>query len=78
MAYLINGVVKGVADITSTNGDLNESPLNYQGETFLTGGVDTTPHAYVFALRDTGELCFDVKDANVGLYGSFPYPVAED
>lgn len=50
---------------------------NYQGGTFLSGGGDATPHAYVFALRDTGELCFDVKDANTGLYGSFSYPVAE-
>lgn len=49
---------------------------NYQGGTFLSGGGDATPHAYVFALRDTGELCFDVKDVNTALYGSFSYPVA--
>lgn len=49
----------------------------YQGGTFLTGAGDTTPHAYVFILKDTGELCFDVKDANTLLYGSFSYPVAE-
>ena len=50
----------------------------YQGGTFLTGAGDATPHAYVFILKDTGELCFDVKDANTILYGSFSYPVAEN
>ena len=41
MAYLINGVVKGVADITSTNGDLNELPLNYQiGSSCTWTGLD--------------------------------------
>ena len=49
----------------------------YQGGTFLTGAGDATPHAYVFVLKDNGELCFDVKDTNTLLYGSFSYPVAE-
>lgn len=50
---------------------------DYQSGTFLTGGGDATPHAYVFVINGTGELCFDVKDANIALYGSFSYPVAE-
>lgn len=41
MAYIINGVVKGVADITSTNGDLTELPLSYQiGSTCIWTGLD--------------------------------------
>ena len=50
---------------------------SYQGGTFLTGGGDATPHAYVFVQKYSGEICFDVKDANTTLYGSFSYPVAE-
>ena len=45
--------------------------------TFLTGNGDVTAHAYVHVIPDTGELAFDVKDANVNLFGSFSYPVAE-
>ena len=50
---------------------------SYQAGGFLTGAGDATPHAYVFVLEGTGEIGFDVKDANVSLYGSFSYPVAE-
>ena len=50
---------------------------SYQGGTFLTGGGDATPHAYVFVNKYSGQLCFDVKDSNTTLYGSFSYPVAE-
>ena len=46
------------------------------GGVLMTGDQDATPHAYVFVLPNTGELCFNVKDANVKLYGSFSYPVA--
>ena len=45
---------------------------------FMTGNGDATPHAYVYILSDTGELFFDVKDANTTLYGPFSYPVAEN
>ena len=44
---------------------------------FLTGNGDATPHAYVFVSSNNSELCFDVKDANIDLYGNFSYPVAE-
>ena len=44
---------------------------------FMTGNGDATPHAYVYILSDTGELLFDVKDANTTLYGPFSYPVSE-
>ena len=47
------------------------------GGTCLIGDHDATPHAYVFILPNTGELCFNVKDPNVALYGSFSYPVEE-
>ena len=50
---------------------------SYQAGGFLTGAGDATPHAYVFVLEGTGEIGFDVKDANTALYGSFSYPVAE-
>ena len=40
----------------------------------MTGNGDTTAHAFAFII-DSGELCFDVKDANTVLYGSFSYPV---
>ena len=42
----------------------------------MTGSGDATCHAYAFVL-DNGELCFDVKDPNIDLYGNFSYPVAE-
>ena len=52
--------------------------LNGMVGTFLTGNGDVTPHAYVHVIPATGELAFDVKDANVNLFGSFSYPVAEN
>ena len=48
-----------------------------RGGTMMTGNGDATCHAYAYIIADTGELCFDVKDANIYLYGSFSYPVAE-
>ena len=51
--------------------------LNGMAGTFLTGSGDVTAHAYVHVIPDTGELAFDVKDANVNLFGSFSYPVEE-
>ena len=50
---------------------------NVQAGTLMTGSGDATCHAFAFIL-DNGELCFDVKDANIELYGSFSYPVAEE
>ena len=47
-----------------------------RGGTLMTGSGDATCHAFAFIL-DNGELCFDVKDANIELYGSFSYPVSE-
>ena len=47
-----------------------------RGGVIMTGSGDATCHAYAFVL-DNGELCFDVKDTNTLLYGSFSYPVAE-
>ena len=52
--------------------------LNGMVGTFLTGNGDVTPHAYVHVIPATGELAFDVKDANVNLFGSFSYLVAEN
>ena len=49
---------------------------NSCGGTFLTGNGDATPHAYVY-VSSNSKLCFDVKDANIELYGNFSYPVAE-
>ena len=42
----------------------------------MTGNGDATTHAFAF-VYDAGELCFDVKDANISLFGSFSYPVKE-
>lgn len=44
---------------------------------FFTGVMDSTAHAFGYVVGNTGELKFDVKDANVQLNGSFSYPVAE-
>ena len=43
----------------------------------LIGGGDAEIHAYAHTIPETGELKFNVKDANIALYGSFSYPVAE-
>ena len=43
---------------------------------FFTGNKDGTPHAYGY-VENTGELKFDIKDANTQLFGYFSYPVAE-
>ena len=43
----------------------------------LIGGGDAETHAYAHTIPETGELKFNVKDANIALYGSFSYPVAE-
>ena len=42
-----------------------------------TGGGDAETHAYAHTIPETGELKFNVKDANTALYGAFSYPVAE-
>ena len=47
------------------------------GGGYLTGGGDAITHAYAHTIPETGELKFNVKDANTALYGSFSYPVAE-
>lgn len=47
------------------------------GGGYLTGGGDAEPHAYAHTIPETGELKFNVKDANTLLYGSFSYPIAE-
>ena len=49
---------------------------NNQVGTIMAGSGDATPHALAFII-DNGELCFDVKDANISLFGSFSYPVSE-
>lgn len=41
----------------------------------LIGGGDAEIHAYAHTIPETGELKFNVKDANVALYGMFSYPV---
>ena len=61
----------------TTTGVILPKCLNGMVGTFLTGNGDVTPHAYVHVIPDTGELAFDVKDANVNVFGSFSYPVAE-
>ena len=43
----------------------------------LVGGGDAETHAYAHTIPETGELKFNVKDANIALYGMFSYPVAE-
>ena len=47
------------------------------GGGYLTGGGDAITHAYAHTIPETGELKFNVKDANTALYGMFSYPVAE-
>ena len=47
------------------------------GGGYLTGGGDAITHAYAHTIPETGELKFNVKDANTVLYGAFSYPVAE-
>ena len=47
------------------------------GGGYLTGGGDAITHAYAHTIPETGELKFNVKDANTALYGAFSYPVAE-
>ena len=42
----------------------------------MTGNGDATAHAFAF-ITEAGELSFNVKDANIQLYGSFSYPIAE-
>ena len=61
----------------TTTGVFLPKCLNGMAGTFLTGNGDVTPHAYVHVIPATGELSIDVKDANVNLFGSFSYPVAE-
>ena len=51
-------------------------PKGTRAGTLMTGNGDATPHAFVY-VAPAGELNFDVKDANVMLYGSFSYLVAE-
>ena len=67
--------------IASTGGTIKPGVIlpkcaNNRAGVLMTGTGDATEHAFVFIL-DNGELCFDVKDANIELYGSFSYPVAE-
>ena len=61
----------------TTTGVILPKCLNGMVGTFLTGNGDVTPHVYVHVIPATGELAFDVKDANVNVFGSFSYPVAE-
>ena len=51
-------------------------PKGTRAGTLMTGNGDATPHAFAY-VAPSGELNFDVKDANVMLYGSFSYLVAE-
>ena len=50
---------------------------NNRAGVLMTGSGDATCHAFAFVIEGTNELCFDVKDTNTFLYGSFSYPVAE-
>ena len=49
---------------------------NIRAGALMTGNGDATTHAFAF-VYDVGELCFDVKDENISLFGSFSYPVKE-
>ena len=67
--------------IASTGGTIKPGVIlpkcaNNRAGVLMTGTGDATEHAFAFII-DTGELCFDVKDANTVLYGSFSYPVSE-
>ena len=67
--------------IASTGGTIKPGVIlpkcaNNRAGVLMTGTGDATEHAFAFII-DTGELCFDVKDANTVLYGSFSYPVKE-
>ena len=50
--------------------------LNGNAGTMMVGLEDGECHAYAYILQNGG-LQFDVKDANINLYGTFSYPVAE-
>ena len=67
--------------IASTGGTIKPGVIlpksaNNRAGALMTGTGDATEHAFAFII-DTGELCFDVKDANIPLYCSFSYPVSE-
>ena len=67
--------------IASTGGTIKPGVIlpkcaNNRAGVLMTGTGDATEHAFAFII-DTGELCFDVKDANIPLYCSFSYPVSE-
>ena len=49
--------------------------LNGNAGTTMVGLEDGECHAYAYILQNGG-LQFDVKDANINLYGTFSYPVA--
>ena len=69
--------IKITSVVKTTTGVILPKCLNGMVGTFLTGNGDVTPHAYVHVIPGTGELAFDVKDANTNLFGSFSYPVAK-
>ena len=82
--YLKNGIcyvsLWGVK-ITSTGSTIKTGVFlpecaNIRAGALMTGNGDATTHAFAF-VYDAGELCFDVKDANISLFGSFSYPVKE-
>ena len=82
--YVKNGVcyvsLWGIK-VTSTGNTIRTNVFlpkvaNNRAGVLLTGRGDATCHAFAFVI-DNGELCFDVKDANIELYGSFSYPVKE-
>ena len=82
-------VVNGVCYVSIWNVQINvtgravtgvilpKPKTGFFGGVCLIGGGDANTHAYAHIIPETGELKFNVKDANTPLYGAFSYPVAE-
>ncbi len=55
------------------------TPLSGASGTLMVSNGDATPRAYAYILEDTrSTLRFVSREANMNLYGSFSYPVAEE
>ena len=70
------GVKIASAGSTIKPGVILPKCANNRAGVLMTGTDDAIAHAFAFVIEN-GELYFDVKDANVTLYGSFSYPVTE-
>ena len=54
------------------------TPLSGASGTLMVSNGDATPRAYAYILEDArSTLRFVSREANMNLYGSFSYPVAE-